>query len=68
VQIPTPAPPRFLIVEAPQGSTMPSHDLPVLEAPVRGLARAIPAWVVVALVVAALAAGFVLGFAVARAT
>jgi serine/threonine-protein kinase len=70
VQIPAPGPARVIVIDAPQGSTMPSHDLPVLLAPGSGtgLARAIPAWVVVALVVAALAAGFVLGYAVARAT
>ena len=70
VHIPaTPAPPRVVVVSAPMGSTMPSHDLPVLEPPGSrsGAARPVPAWLVVVLVLAALTAGFVLGFAVARA-
>jgi serine/threonine protein kinase len=66
VHIPTPPPPRVLVIDAPAGSTMPSHDLPVLEPPRGALARPVAAWVVVILVVCALAAGFVLGFAVAR--
>ncbi|MGO8999699.1 MAG: protein kinase domain-containing protein [Polyangiaceae bacterium] len=68
VQIPTPIPPRVVVLDAPAGSTMPSHDLPVLEPPSArsGGARPVPAWLVVVLVLGALAAGFVLGFAVAR--
>jgi serine/threonine protein kinase len=72
VNIPTPGPARVLVLDAPAGSTMPSHDLPVLEPPGRGggrgaLGRPIAAWVAIVLVIGALAAGFVLGFAVARA-
>jgi serine/threonine-protein kinase len=69
VQIPTPLPPRVLVIDAPAGSTMPSYDLPVLDppgAPRSSNARAVAAWLVVVLVLGALAAGFVLGFAVAR--
>jgi serine/threonine-protein kinase len=68
VNIPTPGPARVLVLDAPAGSTMPSHDLPILEPPGgRGaLGRPIAAWVVIILVVGALGAGFVLGFAVAR--
>jgi hypothetical protein len=57
------------VLDAPQGATMPSHDLPVLEAVEEGkprIARGVPAPLVVVLVLAALAAGFVLGFAVGR--
>ncbi len=67
---PTPPPARVLVMDAPHGSTMPSHDLPILDPPVirRGgpLGRPIAAWVVVLLVAGALAAGFLLGFAVGR--
>jgi serine/threonine-protein kinase len=64
----TPAP-QVRVVEAPQGATMPSHDLPVLEAVEEGkprIARGVSAGLVVVLVLAALAAGFVLGFVVGR--
>jgi serine/threonine-protein kinase len=68
VQIPpTPAPPRVVVLSSPAGSTMPSHDLPVLERPGGGVGRTVPAWLAVVLVLSALAAGFVMGFAVARA-
>ena len=69
VNIPTPGPGRVLVLDAPAGSTMPSHDLPILEPPGgRGaMGRPIAAWVVVVLVVGALGAGFVLGYAVAHA-
>jgi eukaryotic-like serine/threonine-protein kinase len=68
VQIPTPLPPRVLVIDAPAGSTMPSHDLPVLDppGPRSTTSRPVAAWLVVVLVLGALAAGFVLGFAVAR--
>jgi eukaryotic-like serine/threonine-protein kinase len=66
VHIPTPAPPRVLVLDAPAGSTMPSHDLPVLEPPRGLLRRPIAAWIVVVLVLCALGAGFALGLAVAR--
>ena len=70
VNIPPAGPARVIVLDAPAGSTMPSHDLPVLEPPGgRGaLARPIAAWVVVVLVVGALAAGFVLGFALAHSS
>ena len=69
-----PAPPAYRAphdaqADAPAGSTMPSYDLPVLDppgAPRSSNARAVAAWLVVVLVLGALAAGFVLGFAVAR--
>jgi serine/threonine-protein kinase len=69
VNLNTPLPPPVRVVEVPQGATMPSHDLPVLDAVAEGksrIGRGVAAWVVVALVLAALAAGFVLGFAVSR--
>ena len=65
--------PHIVVVSPPAGSTMPSKDLPMLEAVTSGkprlmrLSRGVAAWVVVVLVLAALAAGFLLGFAVARA-
>jgi serine/threonine-protein kinase len=62
------APPHVMVVS---GSTMPSKDLPMLEAVTSGkprIMRGVAAWVVVVLVVAALAAGFLLGFAVGRST
>ena len=67
VGIPTPMPPRVVVLEA--GSTMPSHDLPVLEPPAgamvgNALGRPVAAWIVVLLVLGALGAGFALGFAV----
>jgi serine/threonine-protein kinase len=65
VQIPATPAPRVVVVSS-SSHTMPSHDLPVLEAPGRGIARAVPAWLAVVLVLGALAAGFVMGFAVAR--
>ncbi len=67
VQINTPIPaPRVVVVE-PRDHTMPSKDLPVLEAPGGPvLRRSVTAWVVVILVVAAMAAGLLLGIAVAR--
>jgi serine/threonine-protein kinase len=68
-QINTPLPPRVVVIDPPQGSTMPSHDLPILEAPGSArmlMGRGVAAWIVVILVVAALGAGFMLGFAVAR--
>ena len=66
VQINTPVPPRVLVVE-PRDHTMPSKDLPVLEAPGGPvLRRSVTAWVVVVLVIAAMAAGLLLGIAVAR--
>jgi len=70
--IPTPMPPpRVVVLDPPQGSTMPSHDLPILEAPPSGqgaplLGRRVEARIVVLLVLAALLAGAVLGYAVAR--
>jgi serine/threonine-protein kinase len=63
-----PPPPRVLVVSGASSSTMPSHDLPMFDPPsARSAAgRPIQAWLVVVLVLAALTAGFVLGFAVAR--
>jgi serine/threonine-protein kinase len=64
----TPAPqPRVIVVE-PREHTMPSKDLPILDAPdQRGfLFRSVPAWIVIILVIAALGAGIVLGIALAR--
>jgi serine/threonine-protein kinase len=67
VQINTPHPPPRVVVVEPRDHTMPSKDLPVLEAPGGPvLRRSITAWVVVILVVAAMAAGLLLGIAVAR--
>jgi eukaryotic-like serine/threonine-protein kinase len=68
VQIPTPLPARVLVIDAPAGSTMPSKDLPVLDPPGPHSvpARSVAAWLAVVLVLGALVAGFVLGFAVAR--
>jgi serine/threonine protein kinase len=67
-QVHTPLPVRVVVLDPLVGSTMPSHDLPVLEPPGGRsvLARGVVAWVVVILVVAALGAGFMLGFAVSR--
>ncbi len=64
VNIPTPMPPRVVVLD---GSTMPSHDLPVLEPPGAAagpFGRPIAAWIAVVLVVGALVAGFALGYAV----
>jgi serine/threonine protein kinase len=64
----SPLPHPNVIVVEPRDHTMPSKDLPVLDAPDdRGvLFRSVAAWVVIILVIAALGAGFVLGIAVAR--
>jgi hypothetical protein len=45
------------------GGTLPSRDLPVLGGPG---ARGVPAWIVALLVIAALGAGFMLGWAAAH--
>ena len=69
VQIHAPAPPPFarVVVVEPREHTMPSKDLPVLDAPGGPVfRRQVTAWIVVILVLAAMAAGLVLGFAVAR--
>jgi hypothetical protein len=59
-------PPPQIVVAPPAhsvGGTLPSKDLPVLGGPG---ARGVPAWIVALLVLAALAAGFALGWAAAR--
>ena len=64
-----PLPSPVVVVGPPQGSTMPSKDLPMLGPVSHGkprLSRGIEAWVVVVLVLGALLSGFLLGFAVAR--
>ena len=67
VQINTPLPPRVILIEPTQGTTMPSEDLPILSAPSgAGPMRVVASWVVILLVIAALGAGFAVGFAVAR--
>jgi hypothetical protein len=57
--------PQVLVVPpaASVGGTLPSRDLPVLGGPG---ARGVPAWIVALLVVAALGAGFMLGWAAAH--
>jgi eukaryotic-like serine/threonine-protein kinase len=55
-------PPQIVIV--PNGGTLPSENLPMLAA--AGARRGVPLAIVIVLVVGALAAGFLLGFAVAR--
>jgi len=67
INAPAPLPASRVIVVEPREHTMPSKDLPMLEA--HGgqvLRRSVTAWVVVILVVLAMVAGLVLGFAVAR--
>jgi serine/threonine-protein kinase len=66
IHTPVPAAPRVIVVE-PREHTMPSKDLPMLEAPGSPvMRRSIAAWIVVVLVVVAMAAGLAVGFAVAR--
>jgi eukaryotic-like serine/threonine-protein kinase len=63
-----PAP--VVMVVAPQslGETLPSKDLPIIaRGGMMGVARGVPAWAVVVLVLGALVAGFLLGWAAARA-
>jgi serine/threonine-protein kinase len=62
--------PQIRIVSPPQGSTMPSKDLPMLEPVSSGkprIARGVAPWIVVVLVALALVAGFALGYSIARA-
>jgi hypothetical protein len=65
--------PQVRLLEGPQGATMPSHDLPVLDGPAEGggksrIAWRMQPWLFVVVVVAAAAAGFVMGFLAGRAT
>ena len=60
----TPIPPRVIVLDIPQGTTMPSEDLPMLMAP--GGVGMVPAGsvakrIVVVLVIMALAVGFAVG-------
>jgi serine/threonine-protein kinase len=64
------AAPQIVVMSAPQGSTMPSKDLPMFDAVSSGkprFSRGVGVKVVILLVVSAVLAGFLLGFAVARA-
>ncbi len=60
---------QVVIETSPQGSTMPSQDLPMLEPVSHGkprLSRGIAAWLVVVLVALAFVSGLLLGLAIAR--
>lgn len=59
----TEPPPQIVMVGASQG-TLPSENLPMLSA--HGARRGVTPWLVAVLVLAALVAGFVLGFATGR--
>jgi serine/threonine-protein kinase len=57
-----------VMVVAPQslGETLPSKDLPMFARGALRVVRGVPAWIVVVLVVGALVAGFLLGWALGR--
>jgi len=69
-QAPVADPPPFVTILSPQtlGETLPSKDLPIIGRGSGRAGRGAPPWTVVVLVVAALAAGFLLGWAFGRMT
>jgi hypothetical protein len=50
------------------GETLPSNDLPIIARGHSSVVQGVPPWVVVVLVMGALVAGFLLGWAFARMT
>jgi hypothetical protein len=61
----TEPPPQVVMVGASHG-TLPSENLPMFSARGAGSRRGVAPWLVIVLVVGALVAGFLLGFATAR--
>jgi serine/threonine-protein kinase len=69
-QPPVADPAPFVMMVAPQtlGETLPSNDLPIIARGHSSVIQGVPPWVVVVLVMGALIAGFLLGWAFARMT
>jgi len=69
-QPPVADPAPFVMMVAPQtlGETLPSNDLPIIARGHSSVIQGVPPWVVVVLVMGALLAGFLLGWAFARMT
>ena len=69
-QRPVADPAPFVMMLSPQtlGETLPSKDLPMIARPPGRVVQGAPAWTVVVLVLVALVAGFLLGWAFARMT
>jgi serine/threonine-protein kinase len=67
-QPPVADPAPFVMMVAPQtlGETLPSNDLPIIARGHTAVVQGVPPWVVVVLVMGALLAGFLLGWAFAR--
>jgi serine/threonine-protein kinase len=61
-----PAPVVMVVGAQSLGETLPSKDLPMIARGPTRIVRGVPAWAVVLLVVGALAAGFLLGWALGR--
>ena len=69
-QPPVADPAPFVMMVTPQtlGETLPSNDLPIIARGHSSVIEGVPPWVVVVLVMGALVAGFLLGWAFARMT
>jgi eukaryotic-like serine/threonine-protein kinase len=69
-QAPAADPASFVMMASAQalGETLPSKDLPIIARGSGRVVQGVPSWTVVALVLAALVAGFLLGWAFARMT